>query len=1028
MAVHVIGWLVLACLSFAQPFVKVSADTKHDLLANPSGFLAQATHAWTDVFTFGQLQNQAYGYLFPHGTFFWALQSVPDWITQRLWWWLVLSVGYSGMVAVLRRCGLSGISIPMAAILYCLSPRVLTTLTTISSETWPMMVAPWALLPLLGSPLSGRAVCRSVVAVAMMGAVNATATIAACVPAGVALIWQAAFYAQPAYRRRQVGLGLCWLLGCGLVSMWWIVPLLVLGAYASPFTDYIENATVVTNWLSIAEVLRGTTSWSPFVEAERQAGHLLVTDPYIVIGTVVMAGIGIYGLSQRCTYRGLWWVLLALGIIILCGSTYITGFLDSSGVAFRNVHKFDLLVRLPLTIGIAQVLSRLALPKPRAVAAALLIGLVAAAATAPAWSLRLLPLGAYEKVPDYWADAAAYLNTHAKGTRTLILPASSFARQDWGWTRDEPAQALLTVPWAVRDAIPLVNPETIRGLDGMSMYPTEENLTRHGIGAVIIRHDLAQKHRLFSAKRNFPNSTSKQFGQVEVVIFNGEHDMYTVDSGDIPSVAGGGESLALLGSGAFRLASDNADIVTDSPLLLARNFGGQEAVSAPLSSRAENTDVFNRVIDYPSIGPLTAVVEEGGTVAVSSSAADPSSFTGANPARSQTAAVDGDLSTAWYPRPGMQKGEWIELRARSTKPVIEVTLTATKAVRMEVTVTSGNSHSTMVLIPGKTTRIPVPGGATDAVRLTLGAAAVPVGVAEISLTDAPITRTVTVPDTSPDAHSFVFNRVFSNTQVLERAFTLNSQRDFKVKLSACNHSVTIDEDSYRCGDTVTLSPGKHSLKTTARVVTLIDPKRSLEGATPQWLSQRMVPKADTERILVTNRAFNTGLVGTLDGVILEPTIINAGIQAFIVPAGASGTFELSFPADRTFRLGLGAGAAIAFITVIVAMVVGWRRNADVALAETNKDEIPATLAIITATIVAVGWPALIAIPLVWGVLRYTLFNRGLLIAAAFGMAAMWLGRAPWPSPHYAGDVLLLGLACIVGILAMCVPISRDRQP
>lgn len=1028
MAVHVLGWLLLACLSFAQPFGKISADTKHDLVANPSGFLTQASHVWTDVFPFGQLQNQAYGYLFPHGTFFWVLQSIPDWITQRLWWWLVLSVGYSGMVAVLRRYGLSGVAVPVAAGVYCLSPRVLTTLTTISSETWPMMVAPWVLLPLLSSPLNGRAVCRSVVAVAMMGAVNATATIAACVPAGMALIWQVVFYAQPAYRRRQIGLGLCWLLGCGLVSMWWIVPLLVLGSYASPFTDYIENATVVTNWLNIAEVLRGATSWSPFVEAERHAGHLVVTDPYIVIATIVMVGIGVYGLSCRFIGRGFWWAMLALGIIVLCGSTLVTGFLDGHGVAFRNVHKFDLLVRLPLAIGVARALSRLALPQPRAVAAILLIGVAAAAATSPAWSLRLLPLGVYEKVPDYWTDAAAYLNAHAKATRTLILPASSFARQDWGWTRDEPAQALLDVPWAVRDAIPLVNPETIRGLEGMSMYPTEENLSRHGIGAVIIRHDLAPKHRLFSAERNFPHATSKRFGQVEVVIFNGAHDMYTVESTEIPSVAGGGESLALLGSGAFRLVAGDADIVTDSPLLLARNFGGNEAVSAPLSSRAENTDVFNRVIDYPSIGPLTRVVEEGGTVAVSSSAADPSSFTGPNPARSQTSAVDGDLSTAWYPRPGMQKGEWIELRTHSLQPVIEVTLTAAKAVRMEVTVTSGNSHSTVMVTPGTSTRIPVPGGATDAVRLTLGAATVPVGVAEIALTDSPMSRTVTVPDTSPAAHSFVFNRVFSNTQVLERAFTLNSQRDFEVALSACNHSVEIDGASYRCGDSVTLTAGKHRMKTTARVVSLIDPQRNLDGAPPQWLSQRMVPKADTERILVTNRAFNTGLVGTLDGAPLQPTIINAGIQAFVVPAGASGRFELSFPADRPFRLGLCLGGAIAIITVMVGATIGWRRQANGDVVATDRDEIPAIVALILATVVAVGWPALITVPLVWAVLRYTLFPRGVLIAAAFTMAAMWLGRAPWPTPNYAGDTLLLSLACVVGILAMCLPTMRRQRP
>ena len=56
-----------------------------------------------------------------------------------------------------------------AAFLYALSPRVLSTLTTISSETWPVMLAPWVLWPLITRRLTLRSIAMSVLAIGMMG-------------------------------------------------------------------------------------------------------------------------------------------------------------------------------------------------------------------------------------------------------------------------------------------------------------------------------------------------------------------------------------------------------------------------------------------------------------------------------------------------------------------------------------------------------------------------------------------------------------------------------------------------------------------------------------------------------------------------------------------------------------------------------------------------------------------------------------------------------------------------------------------
>ncbi|WP_197497608.1 alpha-(1-_3)-arabinofuranosyltransferase family protein, partial [Mycobacterium sp. 1274756.6] len=317
-----VGTISLACCLLQAPG-QISPDTKLDLTANPLRFLSRATNLWSSELPFGQAQNQAYGYLFPHGAFFLAgdVLGVPGWITQRLWWALLLTVGFWGLLRVAEalRIG-SPTSRVLAAAAFALSPRVLTTLGSISSETLPMMLAPWVLLPVILA-LDGRSGRRLSVlagqaglAVALMGAVNAVATLAGGLPA---LIWWACH--RP--NRRWWRFTGWWVLALVLASTWWVSALLLLGRISPPFLDFIESSGVTTQWTSLTEMLRGTAAWTPFVAPDATAGTSLVTGPVYVLATVLVAAAGLAGLvllaRRRTAPAGRLVVMLLVGVVLL---------------------------------------------------------------------------------------------------------------------------------------------------------------------------------------------------------------------------------------------------------------------------------------------------------------------------------------------------------------------------------------------------------------------------------------------------------------------------------------------------------------------------------------------------------------------------------------------------------------------------------------------------------------------------------------------------------------------------------------
>ena len=192
---------------------------------------------------------------------------------------------------------------------------------------------------------------RSALAVALMGAVNAVATLTGCL---AALIWWACHRPNRLWLRFTGWWALCLV----LALTWWVVALVLLGRISPQFLDFIESSGVTTQWMSLTEVLRGTYAWTPFVAPNATAGASLVTGTVAVLATTLVAAAGLAGLAMRSMpARGRLITMLLIGIALLAAgysgglgspvALQVQAFLDAAGTPLRNMHKLEPLIRLP---------------------------------------------------------------------------------------------------------------------------------------------------------------------------------------------------------------------------------------------------------------------------------------------------------------------------------------------------------------------------------------------------------------------------------------------------------------------------------------------------------------------------------------------------------------------------------------------------------------------------------------------------------------------------------------------------------
>ncbi len=751
--------LALTGFAFNSGSGLLTPDTKLDLDVDPAAFLARSLHLWDAQGFAGQTQDQAYGYLFPMGPFFLAGHAVglPAWVVQRSWWSLLLCVAFLGVVRLARALGLgSSWSRLLAGVAYAASPHILSLLGTNSVEILPMCVAPWIVLPLVLGSRSGASARRAGLlcglAVLCMGGVNAAADLAAVVPAALWLLTRRV-------SRDSIRLALWAVAGAVLATLWWVVPLLLLGRYSPPFLDYIENARITTSTTALAETLRGTSDWVSYLPTDgNPAGRLLLTQPVLVLESLLVVAFGLAGIALRRTPHRVWLVAcLAFGLVAVTfghgasiGSVAAAGersMLDTLLAPLRNIHKFDVLIRLPLVLGLAHVVPRLRWGRTvldrrvtsRVGAAVVAIAVIGTAT--PLLALRLNAPGSFTALPTYWRSTASWLHRHdGDRGRALLLPASRFGQYAWGSPLDEPLQALASSPWEVRNAIPMTSPGHIRMLDavetaladGAGSPDLAAYLARTGIRYLVVRNDLdvtgvsATEPVLVAAAltaspgiqvvKNLGPPTGIANGQLDqglrgsfpsVQIYRvsapGEGDarVTTATTGSTVRLSGGPESLlstpgvvaqgrpaVLAGQPGDSLGS--TVVLTDGNRRQEVNYGGPVGQRSATLTATDDGRLRRRVMNYLAVDGVRhqSVVRFVGArdVTASSSASDATNATAPEPSAQPYAASDRDPRTAWQPAVGTAPvGQWLRVDLDGRPSLSSVTVTQSAAATQRIT-------------------------------------------------------------------------------------------------------------------------------------------------------------------------------------------------------------------------------------------------------------------------------------------------------------------------------------------------------
>lgn len=621
-------WLLVLLPPLWSAPGRIAADTKTYLSLDPGGLLAQAPRLWESDTGLGTVTHQTIGYLFPQGPWWWIADvlGIPDWITQRLWWSLIVGLALFGAHRLARSLTLPAAAATVTALAYGFSPYLFAYVSRISAILVPWAVLPWMIVVLSAGVRDGtrwRHPARFALLVLLAGTVNATSI--AFVVAG-AVLW---VLAEVASLRRVWPVLWRSALASMAVSIWWLVALVGQGAEGIAILRFTETYATIRSTALPSELLRGFGYWFSYggdwLDPWVGATYGLLGQPwYLAIGLALVVA-ALLGLSRVVSpARRPAAVMVLAGLAFAVGEAWtgrwtpwgavFGGLVEAGpGMVLRSTQRAVPVLALGLAVG----LGAFAASGPRLVRIprrALVMGALAVQAL-PWWTGGIATDGITRgDIPEYWTDVADVLGDDT-AHRVWETPGSDFASYRWGGTIDPVLVGLTDRPVVARELIPLGTDHSADLVSEIERRVTENTLDPAaiaplarlmGIDAIVARNDLEFERYALARPDDVTDRLDAADGAGRVLtgpmITPDEHliDEQTYGGnpgiGEVPAVAvwsvddplpiltvrssgtAGGAGLVLHGSGATLVALaehgliDGAEVIIDGD-----SFAGEPA-------------------------------------------------------------------------------------------------------------------------------------------------------------------------------------------------------------------------------------------------------------------------------------------------------------------------------------------------------------------------------------------------------------------------------------------------------------------
>ena len=819
-----LGWsaLLIAFAVTMQRFGEIVYLTRLDRVMDPLRLASRSFTLWNPYWDMGSIQYQTVGYWIPFDATFalGAILHLPTWITERIFIAGLVIIAFWGLtrLADAMKIGTKPFRL-LAGLGYALSTVILSRIGQQTVFAMGAVFLPWAIIPLVHGSRQGstrKAAALSGVAIALMGGANAAVTLAV-------LPVPALYLLTRARGPRRASLMRWWALAVPLSTLWWLVSLYFFARYGPDILKYTETVQTTTSATPIFDVIRGSADWFARMAVEGVAlpsGNALSLRTVPIIGSALLAGLGLAGLATKRMPEKKFLVVTLLAGVALVGGAYGGLFgnpfageyrtlLGGTLGAFRNVYKFQALLTLPLALGSAQALTRLAGfrvftgSRVRRALVPVSMVLIVGAACFPLWNNILTKGKGFTEVPQAWSDAKDYLDANNDG-RVLIVPGLPEANYEWGFLQQTPLQWGTNASWATRNQAPLGGPGNIQYLDAVELAITNggdpslpDFLRRGGFSAVLVPND--SRYGMYSTSPPETVKTALEasglrkvagfgpqtygFGnlnQVDIYAVPGASIVQAYSAADAAWLSGDIESTlhlreSIFGTRAYILATDRALsdqtldnwVVTDGNQRYFTEFGrnrnnrsfifgpNEDSVNGELLRAHEYTP---ESVDDQTFQVLTGVSK------ITASSVGPGIISKARADSQPSNIFDADPTTIWRPlrieldtyQAWGNNDQWVEIDFDSPRIVdpmqIELAVGGYRSVDpIPVRVTTDAGTEVTVLDSLETLQsLKAPAGKTSRLRITIPIESYRqggdvIGIRELHLPGEPVVRRLQVP-------------------------------------------------------------------------------------------------------------------------------------------------------------------------------------------------------------------------------------------------------------------------------------------